>query len=59
MRLNKAACEEILCSESYVLGNVHVNIFHLAARYGFPLKVYACISITLAIVCKCVLGCLK
>ena len=50
MGLNDDACEEILCSNSYQLGNIHVNIFHLAARYGLPLKVcvYTSISISLA-----------
>lgn len=53
MKLSKDVCKDILCSDSYILGNIRVNIFHLAGRYGFPLQVYTCIS---TIICKYILG---
>ena len=50
MRLNEDVCEQILCSESYQLGNINVNIFHLAGRYGLPLQVQYLMSINVC--CK-------
>jgi len=39
LMLDNDCCEKILRAEEYNLENNLGNIFHIAARYNFPLKV--------------------